>query len=165
MTHRVIFKVPQSELGRADVVFVVQKDGDKLGTLAVSRGALVWFPRSTTLGRKLDWEAFDRLMEESTVREKRGKDSRLRKPRRRRAAGVLAPYFDSPRELRATYRGQRYSAHITADGRINYRGESYDSPSAAASAILRAGRRNGWRFWRYCNVDGEWVPLDTVREG
>jgi len=53
MTHRVIFKVPYSELGRSDIVFVVEKDGEKFGTLTVSKGSLVWFPRNTTLGRKV----------------------------------------------------------------------------------------------------------------
>jgi hypothetical protein len=164
MTHRVIFKVPYSELGRSDVVFVVAKDGEKFGTLAVSKGSLVWFPRNTTFGRKVGWEDFDRFMEERpTRREKRGKGVRGRKPRRRRIAGALAPYFTSPRELRATYKGRKYTARVTATGRIKFRRKIYDSPTGAATAIVQSGRRNGWKFWRYRDAGGEWVPLENLR--
>jgi len=101
--------------------------------------------------------------ERPTRREKRGKQGRGRKPKRRRIAGALAPYFTSPRELRAVYKGKSYTARATAAGRIKFRCRLYDSPTAAAHAIVTAGRRNGWKFWRYRNPEGEWVPLQTLR--
>lgn len=68
MAHDVEFTVPARPLGRADVEFAVNKDGELLGTLAVSNGSLVWFPRSTTNGHKIGWEEFDQLMKEQTTR-------------------------------------------------------------------------------------------------
>ncbi len=46
-------------LGKADVEFVVKRDGAVLGTLTVSNGSIVWFPRGTTYGYKMDWARFD----------------------------------------------------------------------------------------------------------
>lgn len=62
--HNVTFSVPDSELGRMDLTFHVWADGEKLGTLGVSKGSVVWFPKSTTYGNRMSWERFDRLMQE-----------------------------------------------------------------------------------------------------
>lgn len=76
MTHRVRFSVPTRDLGRADLVFEVRQDEQLVGTLAVSNGSLVWFPRDTTYGHKMDWQTFDTLMKENSTsterRKKRG---------------------------------------------------------------------------------------------
>ncbi len=48
MAHDVEFNVPPRSLGRADVTFNVKKNGAVLGTLTVSNGSLVWFPKGTT---------------------------------------------------------------------------------------------------------------------
>lgn len=71
MAHKVSFAIPKRDLGTADVVFDVQRDGAKLGKLEVSRGSVVWFPRDTTKGFKLSWEAFDSLMKERGRRAER----------------------------------------------------------------------------------------------
>lgn len=68
MAHEVEFTVPTRPLGRADLEFAVNKNGKLLGTLTVSNGSLVWFPRSTTNGHKIGWAKFDRLMKEQTTR-------------------------------------------------------------------------------------------------
>lgn len=44
MAHDVTFTVPDRPLGKNDVAFVVRQSGGKLGTLKVSKGALVWKP-------------------------------------------------------------------------------------------------------------------------
>jgi hypothetical protein len=71
MAHSVTFDVPPRPLGRADVSFVVKKNRTVLGTLTVSNGSLVWFPRSTIKGHKIGWARFDRLMKAETVKVER----------------------------------------------------------------------------------------------
>lgn len=66
--HRVVMELPARELNRADAVFAVQQDGRKLGTLHVSNGSLVWFPRSTQYGYKMGWAKFDELMRSDATR-------------------------------------------------------------------------------------------------
>ena len=63
MAHEVEFTVPTRSLGKSDIEFSVYQDGVKLGTLKVSKGALVWFPNGTTNGLKISWGKFHRLME------------------------------------------------------------------------------------------------------
>jgi hypothetical protein len=60
--HNVQFDIPQRALGKADVKFVVKSDDAVLGTLMVSNGSLVWFPRKATKGLKMGWQRFDELM-------------------------------------------------------------------------------------------------------
>jgi hypothetical protein len=64
--HDVSFELPQRSLGRSDVRFVVKRDGKVHGTLAVSNGSLVWFPKGTTNGLKVGWRRFEKMMQENT---------------------------------------------------------------------------------------------------
>ncbi|MGD9902616.1 MAG: hypothetical protein AB7U83_04020 [Vicinamibacterales bacterium] len=64
MAHDVKFSVPERPLSHADVEFKVNKDGDRFGTLRVSKGAVVWYPQDGKLGRKLNWGQIDRLFED-----------------------------------------------------------------------------------------------------
>lgn len=66
--HDVSFSIPQRSLGKADVEFLIKRNGVVLGTLAVSNGSLVWFPKKTTYGYKMGWDKFDRLMENEATR-------------------------------------------------------------------------------------------------
>lgn len=66
--HDVLFNVPERPLGRADVSFTVRRDGSTLGTLAVSNGSIVWFPRGTNNGCKMGWAQFDGMMQENAGR-------------------------------------------------------------------------------------------------
>lgn len=66
--HDVSFNIPQRALGKADVEFLVKRDGAVLGTLAVSNGSLVWFPKGTTYGLKVGWKKFNDIMQESATR-------------------------------------------------------------------------------------------------
>lgn len=76
---------------------------------------------------------------------------------------TLAPYVNSRFTIKAKYKGDEYRATVRKNGKINYRGDIYNSPSLAGIAVL--GRRpcDGWRFWKYRNEDGEWVILDELR--
>lgn len=69
--HDVFFEVPTRKLGRSDVSFSVKSDGETLGTLTVSNGSVVWFPRGTTNGFKMGWPRFDKIMREHARRVER----------------------------------------------------------------------------------------------
>ena len=66
--HNVSFSIPKRDLGKADVQFLVKSDNAVLGTLAVSNGSLVWFPKGTTYGLKMTWSVFDKLMKASATK-------------------------------------------------------------------------------------------------
>jgi hypothetical protein len=48
--HEVEYTTPSAWLDARDLVFVVQRDGVKLGELLVSKGSVVWFPYNTRYG-------------------------------------------------------------------------------------------------------------------
>ncbi len=66
--HDVSFNIPQRDLGKADVEFQVKMDGTVLGTLTVSNGSIVWFPKGTLYGCKMGWARFDQLMQKEASR-------------------------------------------------------------------------------------------------
>ncbi|HEU5290212.1 MAG TPA: hypothetical protein VFU05_06170 [Cyclobacteriaceae bacterium] len=69
--HTVKFSIPERELGKADIEFKIKKGGQKFGTLKVSKGSIVWFPKDTSYGHKLGWNKFDEIMQSQKKREKR----------------------------------------------------------------------------------------------
>ena len=69
--HEVRFRVPRRRLGRSDVVFDIYSEGVKFGTLKISKGSVVWFRANTNIGYKVNWEQFDRLMQEHVTGEER----------------------------------------------------------------------------------------------
>ena len=71
MAHDVTFSVPSRTLGKTDIEFVVKRDGEKFGTLRISKGAVVWFPRNGVKGRKVAWRRFAAFMEDKPLRERR----------------------------------------------------------------------------------------------
>ncbi|MEQ9617841.1 MAG: hypothetical protein RIG61_01550 [Deltaproteobacteria bacterium] len=64
MAHEVSFTIPSRALGRSDVEFDVWQKGEKLGTLNVSKGSVVWFPANTIYGYKVGWNRFDKIMQQ-----------------------------------------------------------------------------------------------------
>jgi len=74
----------------------------------------------------------------------------------------LAHYLPLVRKLRATYKGRILKALVRRDGRIRFRGKTFDSPSKAASMAIGRGR-NGWTFWTYQRAPGVWVPIKELR--
>jgi len=71
MAHKVTFSIPTRELGRADITFNVTRGNQKLGTLKISRGSLVWYPRDHTYGHKIRWTEFDIAAQEYPREERR----------------------------------------------------------------------------------------------
>jgi hypothetical protein len=84
--------------------------------------------------------------------------------------GVL----QAPLGLQATYKGVNLTAKVLPEGKVEYRGESYGSPSGAGSAAkcdVRGLPRAkgiatvGWDFWRYRDEQtGELTKLDVLRQ-
>jgi hypothetical protein len=58
MAYDVEFTVPRRILGKSDVSFVVKDETGVLGTLKVSKGAVVWYPKKTNYGHKATWLEF-----------------------------------------------------------------------------------------------------------
>ncbi len=71
MAHIVLLEIPQRSLGRSDVKFKVKKDGSMFGTLEVSKGSLVWFPKDVIWGHKIGWDDFDKIMRKKPREERR----------------------------------------------------------------------------------------------
>ena len=51
-----------------DITVEVREDGEKLGTLHISRGSIDWKPRFGQRARKMRWGQFAKLMEPPTSR-------------------------------------------------------------------------------------------------
>lgn len=62
MTHSVRFRTPICDLGKSNITLSIWRDDEKLGTLLVSRGAVVWRPKSGKKTFKMDWGRFDAMM-------------------------------------------------------------------------------------------------------
>lgn len=69
--HDVRFSIPERELGKADIEFKIKKDGKVFGTMRVSKGSIVWFPKDKSYGHKTDWGTFDEFMQTQSRYEKR----------------------------------------------------------------------------------------------
>ncbi len=68
--HEVRFDVPFRPLGNADVRFVVNENGEKLGELHVSQGAVVWRAKDKKYGRRLGWQRLSDLFEANGTKRK-----------------------------------------------------------------------------------------------
>lgn len=55
-----------------------------------------------------------------------------------------------------------YRASLRKDGTIQYGGEIFDTPNAAARAAL-GKPRGGWNFWHYKDKNGEWLKLRALK--
>jgi len=89
------------------------------------------------------------------------KNRRRKKAASGKGSVALAGSVDRRLILRADYKGERYTASLRKDGHISYQGTLYESPSAAAKAVV--GRAaNGWSFWHY-KSGAEWVRLGEMR--
>jgi len=68
------------------------------------------------------------------------------------------------KRLKGTHAGREYRARVLPSGRIKLldAGRIYDSPSAAARAIVKRSV-NGWLWWRYRDSRGRWASLVGLR--
>lgn len=62
--HNVYVNLPWRELGNADAFFEIYRDGKKLGTMTISKGALEWYPTKAKRPYKISWTSFDKMINE-----------------------------------------------------------------------------------------------------
>ena len=73
--------------------------------------------------------------------------------------GVVLP---NGLRLSSTYKGRKVDA-VIRNGKIDYNGKYYNSPSAAAVAVT-GNPVNGWRFWLFFDAaSNSWKPLNILR--
>ncbi len=56
-----LVKIPQLEIRNVDVIFHVTQDNEGLGSLRVSKGALVWTPANKVFSYWLGWDVFNEI--------------------------------------------------------------------------------------------------------
>jgi hypothetical protein len=71
MAYEVKFDVPYRPLGKADIRIVVSTEKGVLGTLRVSKGALVWYPKKANYGHKIPWTPFAKVAQDFPQSERR----------------------------------------------------------------------------------------------
>ncbi len=71
MAHKVLFNIPDRELGKSDIKFKVKNDSEVVGMLEVSKGGLVWYRKGNSYGNKIGWSKLDSIMKDMPRREKR----------------------------------------------------------------------------------------------
>jgi len=123
------------------------------------------FKESENLKRKLkrDIKSYQRAELMALIdQEDRAQQARKSGPQHTDAESALAPYIKGPMKLRASLRGRKFKARVRRDGRIRFRGKTYNSPSAAGGAATKAAC-NGWHFWSYERAPGDWVKLRELR--
>jgi hypothetical protein len=64
MAHEIMFTLPTQPLGKVDAQFTINKDGQILGTLKISKGTIDWTPKDFAHDNpfQLSWTKFDKLM-------------------------------------------------------------------------------------------------------
>lgn len=71
MAHKVLFNIPDRELGKSDIKFKVRKNNEVFGMLEISKGGLVWYRKGNSYGNKIGWLKFDSVMKNMPRLEKR----------------------------------------------------------------------------------------------
>ena len=61
--HVVRVSQPTREVVNADYSFEIFSDGEKIGTLDISKGTVDWWPRNAKSGVEVRWEDFATLMD------------------------------------------------------------------------------------------------------
>ena len=87
---------------------------------------------------------------------------------------ILSGTLALPLDLETTYKGQKVTARIEADGNVTWNGTTYDSLSIAGGMARKSivgappGREypptNGWTFWRFREPDGPLALIDVLRQ-
>jgi len=140
------------------LVRIVEPKGNK------QRGKL---GRSKNLKRELDI-GIKQKQEEERIKIL---DGDKRKIRRRKIKKTKVSKTDRPlkdkfpggKVVYAAYKGKEYKAWVNRLGRISFNSKHYDTPTAAAKAIITKGAVNGWRFWKYKDKKGNLLPLKNLR--
>lgn len=60
--HRIEMWQPAKSLLNSDLYFDVYSDGQKLGTMSLSKGSIDWFPKGKQKSKRITWERFAAAM-------------------------------------------------------------------------------------------------------
>jgi hypothetical protein len=84
-------------------------------------------------------------------------------------AGLIRP----PLQIERKYKNVHLTAVVRQDGKIEFDGQAYDSPSTAAGMARKSvvgsparhtlPKTNGWTFWMYAD-DGVLREIDQLRQ-
>ena len=103
----------------------------------------------------------DELRELGLEKKKR---SRLKKANKKRPS--LKNYFEKNEPLMKLYKGRSHRATLLKSGRIKYKNKTYQSPTAAAQAIVQKKspntKVNGWNFWFVKDKENNWIKLSDL---
>jgi hypothetical protein len=92
-------------------------------------------------------------------------EEEITKPRKKggKRSPTLGPHIRKAFRIRARHKGTLYEARVRRDGSVRYKGRTYNSPSAAAIAVLKRPA-GGWYFWKYERAPGDWAKLNELRK-
>jgi predicted GIY-YIG superfamily endonuclease len=90
--------------------------------------------------------------------------STVKKTKAGKAERPLKNVFPGGKVFYGTYKGKKNKAWVNRLGRIRVNGKRYDTPTAAAKAIITKGAVNCWSFWKYKNKSGKLVKLTELRK-
>jgi len=92
-------------------------------------------------------EDFKRLIED-ILGGKKAAPKQVKRKKTRRTAKVaerpLKDKFPGGKVIYANYKGNKYKAWVRTNGGIKFKGQMYDTPSAAGMAVIDKGAVNGW---------------------
>lgn len=54
-------KIPKLEIGKSDVIFHINRNDEKLGSLRISKGNIVWTPTNMQYSYWLNWDDFNEI--------------------------------------------------------------------------------------------------------
>jgi len=63
-THDINISLPSFELDSRDLTVIVHRDGEKLGTITISKGSIDYKPAYQQVAVKIDWARFNSIMTE-----------------------------------------------------------------------------------------------------
>jgi upstream activation factor subunit UAF30 len=93
--HKMTFTLPEREIGQGDVIFNIFEDGEKFGTVKISKGALEWFPIGHKKPYTLGWKRFDNVITNKENTSFKPKAKRLPKKARKPIAAFSAKLTSS----------------------------------------------------------------------
>jgi Restriction Enzyme Adenine Methylase Associated/GIY-YIG catalytic domain len=72
---------------------------------------------------------------------------------------TLKGLVSKPAPLFHEYKGKKYTAMLNPDGTITLKNKKYNTPTAAAKAVVDRSTVNGWHFWYIEDLNGDWIKL------
>jgi hypothetical protein len=83
---------------------------------------------------------------------------------------IRSPGLPEGLKIFNTYKDNRFEAEVRPNEKIEFNGQIYDSPSAAAVAAIRSTgsqrlTEDGWKWWRFTDPEtGEEKLIDVRRQ-